>query len=59
MDDKEKHCPQCAGETGPGPAGRKIASSELFHGKTPREWRALYADAFDWGPDLGREAVEE
>jgi antitoxin MazE len=31
----------------------------LFRGKSPSEWRALYAGAFDWGPDLGREAVEE
>ena len=22
-------------------------------------WRALYADAYDWGPDVGREVVEE
>lgn len=32
---------------------------ELFAGKTPGEWRAIYADAFDWGPDIGREVVEE
>jgi antitoxin MazE len=32
---------------------------ELFAGKSPEEWRALYADAYDWGPDLGREIVEE
>lgn len=32
---------------------------ELFQGKSPEEWRALYRSAFDWGPDLGREAVEE
>jgi antitoxin MazE len=32
---------------------------ELFRGKSPRQWRALYAEAFDWGPDIGREAVEE
>ena len=33
--------------------------AELFHGKSPQEWRAAYADAFDWGPDAGREAVDE
>lgn len=32
---------------------------ELFHGKSPEEWRAAYAEAFDWGPDVGREVVEE
>ena len=32
---------------------------ELFRGKTPEDWRAAYAGAFDWGPDVGREVVEE
>lgn len=32
---------------------------EMFQGKTPEEWRAAYADAYDWGPDMGREVVEE
>lgn len=32
---------------------------ELFKGKSPREWRAAYRGAFDWGPDVGREIVEE
>ena len=32
---------------------------ELFQGKSPKEWRAAYADAFDWGPDVGREVVKE
>lgn len=32
---------------------------ELFRGKTPRQWRAIYTKAFDWGPDVGRESVEE
>jgi antitoxin MazE len=32
---------------------------ELFRGKRPEEWRAAYAGAFDWGPDVGREVVEE
>ena len=32
---------------------------ELFRGKSPEEWRADYAGAFDWGPDVGREIVEE
>lgn len=32
---------------------------ELFRGKSPKKWRAAYAGAFDWGPDVGREIVEE
>jgi antitoxin MazE len=32
---------------------------ELFCGKSPEEWRAAYSGAFDWGPDVGREIVEE
>ena len=36
-----------------------LTLQELFRGKSPQEWRAAYAGAFDWGPDLGHEAVEE
>lgn len=32
---------------------------ELFRGKSPEEWRPTYAGAFDWGPDVGSEVVEE
>lgn len=32
---------------------------DLFAGKTQAEWRAMYADAYDWGPDLGREIIDE
>jgi antitoxin MazE len=32
---------------------------ELFRGKSPEQWRSAYAGAFDWGPDVGREVVEE
>ena len=28
-------------------------------GKTAEEWRRAYAGAYDWGPDVGRESVEE
>ena len=31
----------------------------LFEGRAPEAWRADYAGAFDWGPDVGREIVEE
>jgi len=39
------------------PAERALEA--MFAGKSAQEWRALYRDAYDWGPDLGREAVEE
>ena len=32
---------------------------ELFKGKSPKEWQAAYAGAFDWGPEVGREIVDE
>lgn len=32
---------------------------EAFKGKTPEEWRAFYKDAYDWGPDVGREKVDD
>jgi antitoxin component of MazEF toxin-antitoxin module len=31
----------------------------IFAGKRPQDWRALYRDAYDWGPDRGRERIEE
>ncbi len=37
----------------------RVALDELFRGQTPEEWRAAYADAFDWGLDRGREIVPE
>ena len=39
------------------PAERTVEA--LFAGKSPEEWRALYRDAYDWGPELGREIVPE
>ena len=36
-----------------------FALEELFRGKSLEEWRADYAGAFEWGPDVGREIVEE
>ncbi len=32
---------------------------ELFEGKSPAAWRAEYAGAYEWGPDVGREEVAE
>jgi AbrB family looped-hinge helix DNA binding protein len=40
-------------------ASPRFTLEELFRGSSPAEWRAAYAGAFDWGPDVGREAVEE
>jgi len=37
----------------------RFTLEQLFRGKSPEEWRAAYAGAFDWGPDVGREVVEE
>jgi hypothetical protein len=31
----------------------------MFAGRPPEYWLALYSDAFDWGPDRGREQVEQ
>jgi antitoxin component of MazEF toxin-antitoxin module len=37
----------------------EVTIETMFLGKSPEAWRALYSDAFDWGPDRGREHVEE
>lgn len=31
----------------------------MFAAQSPEVWRALYRNAFDWGPERGRERVEE
>jgi antitoxin MazE len=36
-----------------------LTLDELFKGKSPEEWRALYAGSYDWGPDVGREIIED
>jgi hypothetical protein len=38
----------------PAPAGRRHILSDLLEGMTPQATR----DAFDWGPDKGREEVK-
>jgi antitoxin MazE len=40
-------------------AAPRFTLEELFRGKTPQEWRTAYAGVYDWGPDLGREVIEE
>lgn len=42
-----------------GCARHHIILEELFAGKPVEEWRALYPGAYDWGPDVGLEIVEE
>ena len=37
----------------------RITVEEMFKGSKPGEWREAYKDAFDWGPDLGREKVDD
>jgi antitoxin component of MazEF toxin-antitoxin module len=36
-----------------------VTLEELFQGNTSTEWRAAYARAYDWGPDRGREIIDE
>lgn len=40
-------------------AAPRFTLEELFRGKSPEEWREAYTGAYDWGPDVGREIVEE
>ena len=35
-----------------------LTLADMFAGKSPEEWRALYAGLEDWGPDVGREVIE-
>lgn len=37
----------------------EITAESMFGGRSHEEWRALYSGAYDWGPDRGRECVEE
>lgn len=37
----------------------KVSVEGMFRGRTPDEWRTLYAGSYDWGPDVGREIVDE
>ncbi len=37
----------------------RVSLEEIFQGKTPEAWRSEYAQAYEWGPDIGRELVEE
>ena len=37
----------------------RFTADEIFAGKTPSEWRTIYSHAYEWGPDAGRENVDE
>ena len=41
------------------PVESRVSLTELFRGKSAKSWRAEYAGAYDWGPDVGRESVPE
>jgi antitoxin MazE len=38
---------------------RPLTIAEMFKGKSPEEWRAMYAGSDPWGPDVGREIIED
>lgn len=40
------------------PLSPELALEHLFRGRSAAEWRLEYADAFDWGPEVGRETVD-
>jgi antitoxin MazE len=37
----------------------RYTPDELFAGKSPGEWRTVYANACSWGPEMGRESEDE
>jgi antitoxin MazE len=37
----------------------RITVEEMFKGSKPGEWLDAYKDAFDWGPDVGREIIDD
>jgi antitoxin MazE len=37
----------------------ELTAEAMFAGKSPQVWRALYRGVYDWGPDQGRERIEE
>lgn len=40
-------------------ARQRVSLEDLFRGRSPDEWRADYAGAYDWGPEVGREIIPE
>ena len=37
----------------------KVTAESMFAGRSAQGWRTLYRAADDWGPDQGRERIEE
>jgi antitoxin MazE len=37
----------------------RYTPDELFAGKSPSEWRTIYANECDWGSDIGRDTLDE
>jgi antitoxin component of MazEF toxin-antitoxin module len=37
----------------------EMTVGDMFRGKSPEAWREIYEDVYDWGPDRGREHIEE
>jgi antitoxin MazE len=37
----------------------RYTPEELFAGKSPNEWRNIYANAHEWGADAGQENLED
>jgi antitoxin MazE len=40
-------------------AQQRVSLEDLFRGRSPDQWRADYARAYEWGPDVGRELIPE
>lgn len=36
-----------------------LTIADMFKGKSVEEWRAMYAGSNPWGPDVGREIIDE
>jgi antitoxin MazE len=37
----------------------RYTADELFAGKSPEQWRTIYANAYGRGPDSGQDMLEE
>ena len=37
----------------------RYTADEMFAGKSPEEWRSIYGNAYDWGPDVGLETIDK
>ena len=37
----------------------EVTGESMFAGRSARDWRTLYRAAYDWGPNQGRERIED